>query len=193
MLFKKQVLEGIREGTITLAFRRWKRPTVREGGKLMTPVGQLTIGAVTTTDLWHITAEEARRAGYDSLDELETELMVRETGEIYRIELGPLHPDPRITLRDSLPTEKELEDLHLKLKSLDKRSGSGSWTYQVLLVIHTNPRVRAGDLCGEVKQEKEQFKKNVRKLKNLGLTESLEVGYRLSRRGRAFLEFMQTL
>ena len=32
------------------------------------------------------------------------------------------------------------------------------------------------------------FKVNVRKLKGLGLAESLEVGYRLSPRGRALLE-----
>jgi hypothetical protein len=32
------------------------------------------------------------------------------------------------------------------------------------------------------------FKRDVRRLKELGLTESLEVGYRLSPRGRAFLE-----
>jgi hypothetical protein len=31
------------------------------------------------------------------------------------------------------------------------------------------------------------FKLDVRKLKRLGLTESLEVGYRLSPRGRAYL------
>ena len=192
MLFRKKFLEGIRDGTITLAFRRWKRPTVRAGGKLMTPVGQLTIGAVTTTDLWYITADDARRAGYDSLDDLEAELMVRDTGEIYRIELGPLLPDPRIKLRDSLPTDQELKDLHNKLQSLDKRAVSGPWTQQVLMAINTNPHVRAGDLCGLVSQEKEQFKNNVRKLKNLGLTESLEVGYRVSRRGQAVLEFFQT-
>lgn len=32
------------------------------------------------------------------------------------------------------------------------------------------------------------IKRDVRKLKALGLTESLEVGYRLSPRGRAYLE-----
>jgi hypothetical protein len=31
------------------------------------------------------------------------------------------------------------------------------------------------------------FKIDVRKLKNLGLTESLDIGYRLSPRGRAYL------
>jgi hypothetical protein len=36
-------------------------------------------------------------------------------------------------------------------------------------------------------QERLAFKTRVRRLKALGLTESLEVGYRLSPRGRAFL------
>lgn len=37
-------------------------------------------------------------------------------------------------------------------------------------------------------QEKLHFKTDVRKLKALGLTESLEVGYRLSPRGTALLD-----
>ena len=36
--------------------------------------------------------------------------------------------------------------------------------------------------------EKLKFKSNVRRLKALGLTESLEVGYRLSPRGQAWLD-----
>jgi hypothetical protein len=48
--------------------------------------------------------------------------------------------------------------------------------------------VRAGDLCAVVGQELPRFKDNVRKLKSMGLTESLEVGYRLSPRGARFLE-----
>ena len=34
MLLKHVTLEGIRDGRITLAFRRWKRPTVKAGGTL---------------------------------------------------------------------------------------------------------------------------------------------------------------
>ena len=47
---------------------------------------------------------------------------------------------------------------------------------------------RAGDLCRMAGQDKMSFKLNVRKLKTLGLTESLEVGYRLSPRGMALLD-----
>ena len=43
-----------------------------------------------------------------------------------------------------------------------------------------------------VGQERLVFKQNVRKLKTLGLTESLEVGYRLSPRGMALLEKLRT-
>ena len=42
-----------------------------------------------------------------------------------------------------------------------------------------------------VGREKPPFKRDVRKLKELGLTESLERGYRLSPRGRAVLERME--
>jgi hypothetical protein len=58
---------------------------------------------------------------------------------------------------------------------------------RTLELIRDHPGVRAGDLCGKVKMEMQPFKVNVRKLKALGLTESLEIGYRLSARGRAWL------
>jgi hypothetical protein len=47
--------------------------------------------------------------------------------------------------------------------------------------------VRAADLAAAAGRERHPFKTDVRKLKALGLTESLEVGYRLSPRGLALL------
>jgi hypothetical protein len=47
--------------------------------------------------------------------------------------------------------------------------------------------VRAGDLADACGRERLDFKLDVRKLKALGLTESLSVGYRLSPRGAAYL------
>ncbi len=55
-----------------------------------------------------------------------------------------------------------------------------------MLLIARNPGVRAGDLAPQAGQETLDFKRNVRKLKNLGLTISLEVGYRLSPRGELY-------
>jgi hypothetical protein len=63
----------------------------------------------------------------------------------------------------------------------------GAWIMQTLGAIAERPATRAGDLATDLGQERLPFKANVRKLKALGLTESLEVGYRLSPRGRAYL------
>ncbi len=65
----------------------------------------------------------------------------------------------------------------------DRASRSGPWTGIYLALLQRCPGVRAGDLADEVGMDKARFKARVRKLKSLGLTESLEVGYRLSPRG----------
>ena len=70
MLIKRPILDGIVEGRITLAFRRWKRPTVKTGGRLRTAIGVLAIEAVDLVDAESITSKDARRAGYDSKEEL---------------------------------------------------------------------------------------------------------------------------
>jgi hypothetical protein len=189
MIFRQQVLEGIRSGTITVAFRRWRRPTVRSGGTLLTAVGELSIASVDRIDADAITAADARRAGYPSREALLAELDRRAEGEVYRIELGALRADPRVELRASTAiAPEEMEQLRSRLVRLDESSGDGAWTMRTLEIIESHPGVRAGDLCLLAGQEKLPFKSNVRKLKNLGLTESLEVGYRLSPRGGALLE-----
>ena len=189
MIFKRNFLDGIRSGAITLAFRRWRRPTVRGGGSLLTAVGQLGIRSVEPIDLHEVTPEDARRAGYGSLQSLVTELDQRAEGDIYRIELGSLQPDPRIALRESpLADSAAVSDLRDRLGRLDARAADGPWTMRTLGVIRAHPGLRAGDLCRLVGQAKDVFKSNVRKLKALGLTESLEVGYRVSPRGETLLK-----
>jgi hypothetical protein len=57
----------------------------------------------------------------------------------------------------------------------------------VLDVIKRRPATRAPDLAESFDRETQPFKTDVRKLKNLGLTLSLPVGYQLSPRGEAYL------
>jgi len=189
MLFRQHSLDGIRNGTITVAFRRWQRPSVKPGGSLLTSIGQIHIASVSQVNLRDISEKDARRAGHGSLDELLSELRQRREGMVYRIELGPLRADPRIALRNDakLPSNGRRE-LRERLRRLDSHSAEGPWTRRTLEVIRLHPGVRAGDLCKLVDQTLDRFKPNVRKLKNLGLTESLEIGYRLSPRGIEFLK-----
>lgn len=188
MLFRQITLEGIRAGRVDLAFRRWDRPRVRAGGVLRTALGELTIRAVVPVTLEELGDEEAERAGFDSKAALVKMLNEKPLGQVFRIELGPLAPDTRIALRQSLPDEQETGDILTRLERLDARAKTGAWTKAVLDLLQRHPGVRAGDLSGLVGQDKDDFKINVRKLKNLGLTESLGTGYRLSPRGEAVLE-----
>jgi hypothetical protein len=188
MLFRAKFLEGIRAGTVTLAFRRWRRPSVRGGGTLLTAVGQLCIGSVEQVTLDAISEADALRAGYESRDDLLDEIQRGREGVIYRVEIGPLLPDPRIALREMrVGDDGELQNLKSRLSRLDARATEGAWTFRTLEVLSSHAGIRAGDMCGLVGQEKERFKLNVRKLKNLGLTESLGTGYRLSPWGEALL------
>jgi hypothetical protein len=188
MLIDGAALDRIARGEVRLAFRRWRRPTVRSGGTLLTAAGQLEIGAVAVVEPDDITHDDAVRAGYVSRDALLEDLNRREAGDVYRIELGAIRPDPRLALREAPLDEAQAAELRERLARLDAASPDGSWTLRTLQAIHANPGVRAADLCRVVGQERDRFKPNVRRLKNLGLTISLDVGYRLSPRGEAYLD-----
>jgi hypothetical protein len=191
MLLRHDVLRRIEAGEVTLAFRRWRRPTVKAGGRLRTAVGVLAIESVEVVDPEAVTDADARRAGRaDRATLLED---VPGTGLLYRVALRWAGPDPRIALReraDMSPAERG--ELDRRLARLDAASRHGPWTAQVLRLIADRPATRAPDLAQQLGRETAPFKRDVRKLKELGLTESLEVGYRLSPRGRAYLAYSRS-
>jgi hypothetical protein len=188
MLFKKPTLEGLAAGTITLAFRRWQRPSVRPGGRLRTAVGVLAVDEVAVVQPSEITEDEARRAGFPSRAAQLAELDRHGDWPVYRIALHWAGPDPRIELRErEIAGDEELEALRRRLTRLDAANPQGPWTRTVLGLIRDNPGTRAPDLAARLQLDTLPFKVRVRKLKELGLTESLKVGYRLSPRGEALL------
>lgn len=188
MLLKRATLEGVAEGRITLAFRRWKRPTVRIGGELRTSIGVLGIDAVDRVTERDITESDARAAGYPDRDALLAELNRRPEGDLYRVALHLAGDDPRAALREQNTLDGEaIEAIAARLDRFDRSSRHGPWTEAVLRLIADSPGTRAPDLAASLGRETQPFKRDVRKLKELGLTESLEIGYRLSPRGRAWL------
>jgi hypothetical protein len=188
VLIRREALDRILAGEVDLAFRRWRRPTVKPGGTLNTAVGVLAIDAVEIIEESDITADEARRAGYGSVDALRKDLAQRTEGAVYRIQLHHVGDDPRIALRENADLDAEqLEAIGARLDRLD-RARDAPWTRTVLELIRARPAIRAPDLAASLGQETKSFKADVRKLKTLGLTESLLVGYRLSPRGETFLD-----
>jgi hypothetical protein len=188
MLFPSRFLVGIADGSVTVAFRRWKSARAKVGSRHHSPVGLIEIDAVDVVELADISVEDARNAGYDSLDQL-VEWLGSRDGPIDRVAFHFAGPDPRIELRNrSDLDEDEINEIKARLATFDRASEAGHWTTAVLEVIRDRPGVRTPDLAASFGRETQPFKRDVRRLKELGLTESLEIGYRLSPRGRVFLE-----
>lgn len=191
MLIPGRTLEAIAAGRVTLAFRRWRRPTVKAGGTLRTAVGVLSIDAVDRVDPADIDDAAARAAGFDGRAALLAKLE-RGQGDVYRIGLHLSGEDPRIALREDTALDAGvLREIGARLERMDARSRSGRWTRAVLETIAARPATRAADLARAAGRETPAFKADVRKLKELGLTESLEIGYRLSPRGQTVLEHLR--
>jgi hypothetical protein len=187
VLIPLDTLRRIEAGEVTVAFRRWRRPTVRAGGTLRTRIGVLAIESVEVLEESAVMDEDARRAGFGNRAEL-LERCAGRAGDLYRIGLHLAGPDPRVELRQRAnigPAERA--EIDARLARLDAASRRGPWTAAVLALIAERPATRAPDLAVELGRETAPFKADVRKLKELGLTESLERGYRLSPRGRAYL------
>jgi hypothetical protein len=186
MLLRHDVLRRIEAGEVSLAFRRWRRPTVKAGGRLRTEVGVLAIESVDVVEPEQVTDADARLAGKPDRAALLED--VPGEGPLYRIAVRWAGADPRIALRErARVSPAERAELDRRLARLDAASRRGPWTADVLRLIAERPATRAPDLAAQLGRETAPFKADVRKLKELGLTESLEVGYRLSPRGRAYL------
>lgn len=186
MLIRRVELEAILEGTVDLAFRRWTTARVLQGTRLRTPI-VVEVTSVDETTIDAITTSEALRAGFWSIEELVTFLQQRPERPIFRIGLRYAGPDPRLALREEPAlSDDDRAQLTARLLRLDRASRHGPWTAPVLEIVDRRPGIRAADLARELGVETVVLKRDVRKLKELGLTESLETGYRLSPRGRAF-------
>src|SRR3954471_12361560 len=97
MLLRRDILDGIAAGRVSVAFRRWKRPTVKAGGTLRTRIGMLSIEAVDRVEESEIDECARERAGFSSRAALIERLAARTEGSLYRVEFHLSDvPDPRV-------------------------------------------------------------------------------------------------
>jgi len=191
MLIKNKILDEIKAGNISVIFRRWKRAGVKAGGTQMTQRGVLGIDSVAVVTEKQITEKDAKAAGFASKKDLLADLYDREE-DIYRIGVHWVGEDPRKALRSNNDlSSNEIDEILEKLKKLDQNSQRGNWTKAYLQMIHDQPNTHAKILAESIGLTIPTFKPWVRKLKALGLTESLRPGYRLSPRGQIVLEAMR--
>jgi len=186
VLIRPADLARIRDGDIDLAFRRWERPRLLVGTRVRTSVGLVEVTSVDEVD--DVSEEDALRAGAPR-EQLLQLMAAKAPAPIWRVGLRYAGEDPRIALRnDGDLSAEERVALVARLDRFDRASSYGPWTRATLALIEAHPARRAPDLAAELGRETAPFKRDVRKLKELGLTESLEIGYRLSPRGVALLE-----
>lgn len=193
MLIKNAILDRIKAGEISLIFRRWKKCGVKAGGTQMTQRGVMGIDAVDVVTERKITASDAAAAGFGSKAELLASMPpASDDTDIYRIGVHWVGEDPRKALRaDTKLSKTELDEIIAKLKKLDGGSKRGPWTQAYLQMIHDQPNTHAKILADSIGLTIPTFKPWVRKLKALGLTESLRPGYRLSPRGQKVLAYLR--
>jgi hypothetical protein len=214
MLLPNRIAQGVRDGTITLAFRRWEQPRVKAGGTQLTSAGIVRFDAVDEVpDPADLTEADARSAGFASLTALRRQLWPpapplpeevalrpsRRAGpraskggdHVYRVRLSWVGEDPRISLRGQVPDAEELAGITAALAKLDAGRRTGPWTRPILEWIRDHPGVISTELAALLGREVAPMKADIRRLKALGLTESLRVGYRLSPRGRAYLDSLE--
>ncbi|WP_134767018.1 hypothetical protein [Nocardioides sp. 1609] len=188
MLLPVKVAHGVRDGSVSLAYRRWRRQDVEPGRVFTTVAGLVRVEDVAVVDPAAISDADAVAAGWPDADRLRARLAGDESLPTYRVRLAWAGEDPRIALRESVDlTDDDVAELDRRLERLDRAAAHGAWTLAYLRMILERPEVRAPDLAASVGRETAPFKIDVRKLKNLGLTISHAVGYSISPRGEAYL------
>ncbi|MGH3640450.1 MAG: hypothetical protein ACRDUX_15635 [Mycobacterium sp.] len=187
MLINRATADGIAAGAITLVLRSWDAPRAKVGGTQRTSAGTIRIEGVTELRR-PVTAAQAEAAGYPDAATARAELDRRPARHVYAIAVSYVGPDERPQLAaDAALTQEDRSAIAKRLDRWDAASATGPWTREYLQLIATNEAVRAPDLAVVMGMETTPFKRRVRQLKGLGLTTSLDVGYRISPRGKAFL------
>ena len=190
LLFQKRFHGGLADGSVTLTFRRWERARVKAGGRYRChPIGVLEVDEVSRVRVEQITEQDACLAGFPSrcelLEYLESRGPVKGDTEVFRVQLHHGGDGDRVPV--ALEDDLSDDDVAAIGKKLERMDRPGPWTRETLDIIESNPRVAARILAKTLGRERDPFKVDVRKLKRLGLTQSFEVGYELSPRGRAYL------
>jgi hypothetical protein len=192
MLFQRRFHDGIRSGEIRCTVRIWQRPHVKIGGRYALGHGAIVVDKIYETTLDDITAALARRCGFESLVDL---LKVAKHGAGERVFVIDFHYDGKPGARGQPSTETvsadELAALVQRLEAMDRRSRIGPWTLATLRAIAARPGVLAARLATSLGRPRDEFKRDVRKLKALGLTFSLEIGYRLTPKGEVLVSALK--
>lgn len=195
LLFQKRFHAGLKSGTVTVTYRHWQTARVKPKGRYRChPIGVLEVDEVTQVTSADITQGDARLAGFDSRSDLLSYLSrgrkLSDDSKLFRIAFHYGGDGDRIPL--ALEADLSAQDVETITKKLARLDQGEPWTLPTLRIIEKHPQVAARILATKLGRERDPFKVDVRKLKRLGLTQSFEIGYEISPRGRAYLDAIRT-
>ena len=192
LLFQKRFQAGIVDGAVRLTFRLWDKPHVKVGGRYRVhPIGVVEVNAVERVTIADITERDAQAGGFASRAELlaymapVAKTKVTDATPVFRVAFVHGGDGDRVAI--ALETKLDAEALAELQRRVERLVREGKWGRKVMELIEKYPRIAASQLALKLKRETEPFKIDVRKLKKLGLTQSFEVGYEVSPRGKKFL------
>jgi hypothetical protein len=196
VLFTADAREGLLSGAITVTFRDWQRPQVKVGGRYSIWGGAviLEVDDLRSMPAAAIDDADARRAGeVDRVGVWRRLTRSRRTTEapdidVWRVAFHRVVPEGPPLREQADLTDDDVAELTRRLDRLDHASRHGAWTRPTLRLIVDRPAVVSSVLAEELGRDRAELKIDIRKLKRLGLTESLGTGYRISPRGRAYLD-----
>jgi hypothetical protein len=180
----------VASGEITVSFRLWKYAHVKAGKTYRSGFGgQLEVLAVDLMPAALVSQSDVRLTGCTDVAHVwrlageHTGTSVTPDTLLYRVEFRYLPAGPSQDEADA-----DIPAILAKLRRMDALSRHGPWTMETLRLIERHPGMRARDLATMAgREELAPFKADVRKLKYLSLTRSLEIGYELTDLGRRLL------
>lgn len=191
MQFTQDSHDAIAAGQVTLTIRLWKRPHAKVGGRYNVGAVQIEVDDIELVPFHTLTRTDVRRTGMGDIEAMRARAAhagpIGDDTLVYRIEFHVvgLKQAPVTT---TAVTDDVVDTVIAKLDAMDARSARGAWTRAVLGLIADREGTVSTELAAVMGRPRPEFKADVRKLKALGLTESLEVGYRLTPLGRAVVE-----
>ena len=186
MQFTQDSHDAVATGQITVTFRLWKRLHTKVGGRYTVGPVVIEVDAIEMIPFHAVTKRDIKLAGASSRDALRERAAhagpIDDDTLVYRIEFHVVGAKPTEV---AAPFDDEHVALvNAKLDAMDARSKTGAWTRATLSLIAEHEGMVSTELAAQMHRPRMEFKTDVRKLKALGLTASLDVGYRLTPLGR---------